>query len=383
MRRQLIALVTAALAGAGTAAFGAPALADTRDDQWHLKYLKVAEAHRISTGKGVTVAVIDSGVAKHPDLPGVVSGTDLVKPGGDGRTDVTGHGTSMAGLIAAHGNGRQHALGIAPDAKILPIRVLGKGKTVISLGPAIRYAISHGAKVINMSIGGGIDPDDLAGIKEAEEADVVLIASAGNKPDAVSVSAPAFLDGVVAVGAVDRSGNHAKISVSGSALDIAAPGEDITSTNREGGYNVRQEGTSQAAAIVSGAAALLRSKYPNMSATEVVERLESTAIDKGAPGVDPDYGHGIIDIVAALSDSTTPEPSASAAPSGTTAAPAPTTTTSAASPEAEPAGSSTPLIIGGVAVLVLLGGLAAFLLTRRRAGRETRGPAGPPPPRDL
>jgi type VII secretion-associated serine protease mycosin len=351
----------AALAAAGAAAFGTPAFADLRDDQWHLEYLKVAEAHRISTGKGVTVAVIDSGVARHPDLTGVVKGTDMLKPGGDGRTDVTGHGTSMAGLIAANGSGRQQALGIAPDAKILPIRVLGKGKTINSLGPAIRYAISHGAKVINLSLGGGLDPGDLAGVKEAAEADVVVIASAGNKPDDVNVTAPAFLESVVAVSAVDSEGRHAKISVSGDAVDIAAPGEDITSTNREGGYSGGKRGTSDAAAIVSGAAALLRSKYPNMSAAEVVERLESTAVDKGAPGVDPDYGHGIIDIVAALKEDTP-------------AAPAPATTTAAASapvpeakPEAEPAGNNTPLVAGGVVVFVLVGGLVAFLLTRRRA----------------
>ncbi|MFB9358884.1 type VII secretion-associated serine protease mycosin [Actinoplanes nipponensis] len=327
--------------------------------------MNIDEAHRISTGKGVTVAVLDSGVAKHPDLPGVVSGIDLIQPGGDGRNDQTGHGTSMAGLIAAHGNSRNRALGIAPDAKILPIRVLGKGKNVVSIGPGIRYAISHGAKVINMSIGGGFAPDDFAGIKEATEADVVLIASAGNKPDDVNVTAPAVLESVVAVGAVDRNGKQAKVSVSGEALDIAAPGDDITSTNRQGGYNVGENGTSDAAAIVSGAAALLRSKYPNMSATEVVERLESTAIDKGVPGVDPDYGHGVIDIVAALRDP-------GAVPSASAAAPAPTMTTGATAPapapqaDAKPAGSNTPLIASGVAVLVLLGGLAAFLLTRRR-----------------
>ena len=365
MRRKLIALFTATLAGAGVAIFGTPALADTRSDQWHLRYLNIEEAHRISTGKGVTVAVIDSGVAQHPDLTNVMSGTDMLKRGGNGRTDVTGHGTSMAGLIAANGKSRQRALGIAPDAKILPIRVLGKGKTIISLGPAIRYAVSRGAKVINLSLGGQLDPDDLAGVKEAEEADVVVIASAGNKPDAVSISAPAFLEGVVAVGAVDRSGKHAQISASGNALDLAAPGQDITSTNREGGYNVRQEGTSHAAAIVSGAAALLRSKYPNLSADEVVERLKSTAVDKGAPGVDPDYGHGIIDIVAALQGGTAPP---SAAP--TSAAPAPTTTTSAPAPQAEtePTSSNTPLVAGGIAaVVLLLGGLVAVLLTRRRS----------------
>ena len=370
MRRRLTALVAAALAGSSAAVFGIPAVADTRDDQWHLKYLKIAEAHRISTGKGVTVAVIDSGVAEHRDLSGVVSGSDFLKPGGDGRTDVTGHGTSMAGLIAAKGNSSQRALGIAPDAKIIPIRVLGKGKTIISLGPAIRYAISHQAKVINLSLGGGIEPDDIQGVQEAVDADIVVIASAGNKPDDVGVTAPAFLDNVVAVSAVDRNGKKAAISVSGDAVDVAAPGEDITSTNRDNGYNVGGKGTSQAAAIVSGAAALIRSKYPAMSAAEVVQRLESTAVDKGAPGVDPDYGHGIIDIVAALSDGAGSGATASAAPTSTTAAPAPptTATTAAAAPEIEPASSNTPLIAGGVVVLVLVGGLVAFLLARRRSG---------------
>jgi len=215
-------------------------------------------------------------------------------------------------------------------------------------------------------MGGSIDPDTLNAVKAAQEADVVIVASAGNKPDDFTVIAPAFLDGIVAVGATDESGKKGSISVSGAALDLVAPGEEIWGPWINGGYNVGS-GTSDSAAIVSGAAALLRSKFPNMSATEVVERLESTAIDKGAPGVDPDYGHGIIDIVAALSDNTSPGSSASAAPSEPTAAPAPATTAPAASPKAEPASSATPLIIGGVAVLVFLGGLLAFLLIRRRS----------------
>ncbi len=150
-------------------------------------------------------------------------------------------------------------------------------------------------------------------------------------------------------------------------MDLAAPGEDVTSTNNKGDYNVGQEGTSDAAAIVSGAVALVRSKFPSMSAAEVVERLESTAVDKGAPGVDPDYGHGVIDIVAALNEGAPASMSASAAPLATTAAPAPTTTTPAAAPEAESASSNTPLIAGGFAVVVLVGGLVTFLLARHRS----------------
>ncbi|MEU7902670.1 type VII secretion-associated serine protease mycosin [Actinoplanes sp. NPDC049118] len=366
MTRRFIAAFATALAGASAAIYGTPALADsTRNSQWHLSYLKVSDAQRISTGRGVTVAVIDSGVSAHPDLSGtVLNGADLFKENGDGHTDLTGHGTSMAGLIAAHGKGGDGALGIAPDAKILPIRILRKGLTPLDFGPAIRFATSHGAKVINISMAGGIDPDDLAAIKQAAEADVVVVAAAGNKSESAGISAPAFLDTVVAVGAVDRKGNKADFSVSGSALDLMAPGEDITSTNNKGGYDVG-EGTSHAAAIASGAAALIRSKYPDMSATEVVERLEATAVDKGAPGVDDDYGHGVIDIVAALSGA------GSGAIGGT--APPPTTpparsATPAASPQSEAASSNTPLIVGGTAIVVLLGSLLAFLLSRRRSG---------------
>lgn len=369
MKIRFLAAGAAALAGASAALFGTPVLAaaEVGDKQWHLEFLHISDAHRISTGKGVTVAVVDSGVADHPDIKGsVLKGTDFVKPGGDGRTDRSGHGTKMAGLIAAHGNSGRASLGIAPDAKILPIRVLDVKRGNAEVGPAIDYAIKHGAKVINLSMGGSIDPDTLNAVKAAQEADVVIVASAGNKPDDFTVIAPAFLDGIVAVGATDESGKKGSISVSGAALDLVAPGEEIWGPWINGGYNVGS-GTSDSAAIVSGAAALLRSKFPNMSATEVVERLESTAIDKGAPGVDPDYGHGIIDIVAALSDNTSPGSSASAAPSEPTAAPAPATTAPAASPKAEPASSATPLIIGGVAVLVFLGGLLAFLLIRRRS----------------
>lgn len=377
---RFVAAGVAVVAGIGVALFGTPAFAAdaVRDKQWHLEFLNIAEAQRISTGRGVTVAVVDTGVSNHPDLSGsVLSGKDFVKPSSDGKADQDGHGTKMAGLIAAHGKNGRGALGIAPEAKILPIRVFDKESRRVEVGPSIAYAISHGAKVINLSLDDGLDPETINAVKAAQDANVVVVAAAGNKPEEFAIASPAFLDGVVAVGAADRSGKKSAISVSGAALDLMAPGEDIEGASLDGGYS-SGTGTSDAAAIVSGAVALIRSKYPDMSATEVVERLESTATDKGAPGVDPDYGHGIIDIVAALSKSTTPGSSASAAPSGTTAAPAPTT--SAASPEAETAGSSAPLVIGGVAVLVLLGGLAAFLLTRRR---ETRGPAGPPPARDL
>jgi type VII secretion-associated serine protease mycosin len=358
------------LAGASVAVNGSPAFADQiRDDQWHLEFLKVAEAHRFSTGKGITVAVIDSGVSIHSDLAGsVLSGTDLIKRGGNGRIDLTGHGSGMAGLIAAHGRNGDGALGVAPGSRILPIRALNTEHGAVDYRTAVRFAISHGAKVINISIGGPVSPERLAVFQEASRSDVVVVASAGNRPESVGISAPAFLDSVVAVGAVDKSGKRASVSVTGKALDLVAPGVNMTSTNNKGGYR-EGTGTSDAAAIVSGAAALIRSKYPKMTAAEVVELLESTATDAGAPGVDEEYGHGIVNIVAALQAGPGSGAGASSAPS------TPTTTAPSNSPapaahpqraEAEPASSNGPLVVGLGAVVILISGLTAFLVLRRR-----------------
>ncbi|MEV4704120.1 type VII secretion-associated serine protease mycosin [Actinoplanes sp. NPDC049316] len=371
MTRRLIAVAVAALTVTGTALFGTPAFADEfRDRQWHLKYLRVAEAHKISTGKGVTVAVIDTGVSKHPDLDSsVLKGTDFVNPGGSGQADQDGHGTAMAGLIAAHGKDNRGALGLAPDAKILPIKVLrGDRKVKLELGPAIDYAVKHGAKVINISAGGGTTARTIEAVRGATEADVVIVAAAGNRPGDTGVIAPALFDSVVAVAATDRQGRKSDVSVTGTAIDLAAPGEDMTSTTNRGDYAIEQTGTSDAAAIVSGAAALLRSKYPDMTAEEVVQRLEQTATDKGAPGVDPEYGHGIVNIVAALSDKQAPASDGpSAVPTTQPGTPAPTTTAQAR-PKADEKSSSSALIIGGIVAVVLLGLGGVFWLRRRRSG---------------
>jgi type VII secretion-associated serine protease mycosin len=363
MTRRFLTAIAVALTGTSVTLCGVPALADQlRDKQWHLHYLKVAQAQRISKGNGVTVAVIDSGVSNHPDLSGnLLEGTDFVKRGGNGHIDLTGHGTSMAGLIAAHGKNGTGALGIAPEARILPIRVLGSGTNKVNYGPALQYAISHNAKIINISVGGSLSSETIEALEAAKKSDVVIVGAAGNKPRDSGVTSPAFYEGIVAVGAVDRSGKKSSISVTGPEIDIAAPGEDMTSTTDKGLYTFGQRGTSDAAAIVSGAAALLRSKYPNMTADEVVERLESTATDKGPPGVDDEYGHGIVNIVAALAAPTPTKPSASPPP------PPATTPHPTASPDTKPATATTARIITGVALLLLLGGLLSYLLLRRRS----------------
>ncbi|MEV4636246.1 type VII secretion-associated serine protease mycosin [Actinoplanes sp. NPDC049548] len=348
---------------------GSPAYAEgVGDKQWHLRFLDISHAHEISRGKGVTVAVIDTGVSNHRDLEGnLLDGTDLVSSGKSGHTDIDGHGTAMAGLIAAHGSASNGALGIAPEAKILPIRLMKSSPSDFIAGPAIDYAVKHGAKVINMSIGGELSPETIDAVNRAQRADVVLVASAGNHPEDTTVTSPALLPPVLAVGAVDQSGHKSAISVSGPELDIMAPGENMASTFKNGAYSVKGRGTSDAAAIVSGAAALLRSAFPSMTAEEVVERLERTATDEGRPGRDDEYGYGVVNIVAALSGgklATSSSPSGSAPTLGTPTT-APTQTVRAA-PEAQSTNNSTPLIVGAV-IVILVAGLGGIVWARRRS----------------
>ncbi len=297
-----------------------PARADEqRDSQWYVRSLHLSEVHAISKGAGVTVAVVDTGVrADHPDLRGAVLSGFNVLGSGDGREDVRGHGTAMAGIIAARGrSGGRGILGIAPAAQILPV---GPASSPLVVTEAIKWSVEHGAKVINLSIGVLDDEGLAAAVKKAADADVVLIAATGNDgEEGIDGDFPAAYPEVLAVGAVDRAGNATAFSHRGPQLDLVAPGVDMTVANGEGDgdYSV-VEGTSTATAIVSGAAALIRSEFPGLSAAEVVRVLESTASDKGAAGRDDTYGHGELDLLAALkaAGSAQTTPSSSVQPSG-------------------------------------------------------------------
>ncbi|MET8835560.1 type VII secretion-associated serine protease mycosin [Micromonospora sp. NPDC004540] len=273
-----------------------------REDEWHLNYLNVGKAHQISRGEGVAVAIVDTGVAPHPDLVrNLRPGTDLTAAG-DGLQDADGHGTAMAGLIAAHGQREGlGALGIAPSAKILPVRgkVTNDGGDTDDLARGMEFAIQQGADIICISAVAARSSRLASAVKGALQADVVVVAAAGNRPDDPTVGYPASEEGVIAVGGIDRSGMHAAVSVTGPEVDVAAPAVDIYSTSYGGKYS-KGTGTSGATAIVAGAAALIRSKYPDLPAQEVAHRLTATAIDKGPPGRDDEYGYGVIDLVAAL-----------------------------------------------------------------------------------
>ncbi|MGW3897869.1 S8 family serine peptidase [Micromonospora profundi] len=343
-----------------------------RADQWHLSYLNVAEAQRITKGAGVTVAVPDTGVQPHPDLrDNLLDGHDVISGGdGTGKDDSNSHGTGMAGLIAAHGQGGNlGALGIAPESKILPIRDTpedGQGEAH-DLAAGIDYAVRHGADVICISSTGGAGITLQRSIEAAIAADVVLVASVGNTPPDSVVGYPASADAVIAVGGIGRDGMHAAISTTGPEIDVVAPAVDIYSTSINGKYR-KGTGTSDATAIVAGAAALIRSKYPHLPAQEVAHRLTATAIDKGPPGRDDEYGYGVIDLVAALTADVPPLGFESvSAPAGGGAS-----TTAAAQP-----GDDGPATMRGLVTLgvIVAAGVAwVMVLRRRRRGDD-------PPPR--
>lgn len=354
----VLALVVGTVVPAPTARADA-----ARDRQWHLGFLNVAEAHRYSRGEGVTVGLVDSGVdATHPDLAGaVIPGTDLV--GGDGRRDFDGHGTAMAGLIAARGRpAGVGALGIAPAATLLPAN--GGTEFVNLTAQATDWAVEHGAKVLCLAFGGGSTRLEEA-VQRALAADVVVVAAAGNMPAATGVGPLARYPGVLAAVGVDANGEHAEISVTGPEAGLAAPAVDIWSTATGGGYR-KGTGTSDATAIIAGAAALVRAKYPNLKAPEVIHRLTATAIDKGKPGRDDEYGYGIVDLVGAL---TKDVPPVSGGGGGVKPEP---------SPKAQPPrDSNTALgwVLAGLLFALAGAGAGVFVVMYRR-GRRAGSPGG-------
>ncbi|HEX6970447.1 MAG TPA: type VII secretion-associated serine protease mycosin [Micromonosporaceae bacterium] len=322
-RSRVVQACLALTLGVGTALAPAqPAHADRiRDLQWHLEFLNVAAAHRISQGDDVTVAVIDTGVdARHPDLAGaVLPGVDLVGDRGNGHTDLSGHGTAMAGLIAARGRGNgRGVLGIAPRAMVFPVRDRRLSIAYDRISAGIEWAISQGADVICIASTGRPSAELQTAIAAAIRADIIVVAAVGNRPESSNVGWPAAYPGVVAAAGVDRNGNHAEVSVTGPEVILAAPAVEIVSTDAVGGTGYsRGTGTSGATAIIAGAAALVRARFPDLSAAEVVHRLTATAIDKGPPGRDEQYGYGVIDLVAALTADVPPMPTPSASPEST------------------------------------------------------------------
>ncbi|MEV7729270.1 type VII secretion-associated serine protease mycosin [Streptomyces sp. NPDC087917] len=386
------ALTLAALIASVTvAATASPAAADTiRDRQWGLLALRAEEAWGTTQGDGITVAVLDTGVdPTHPDLAGqVLEGNDLIGMGASrGDRAWARHGTAMASVIAGRGHGpnrSQGVLGIAPHAKILPVRVIleegdpGRDKARDSksgaLAEGIRWAADHGADVINLSLG---DDSDSAHHEAGEDAavryalgkGVVVVASAGNGGERGDhTSYPAAYPGVIAVAAVDRQGRKAAFSTRHWYATVSAPGVDVVIADPDRSY-YEGWGTSAAAAFVSGAVALVKAAHPGLSPAQVKKLLEDTAGESPAGGRDDARGHGTVDPVAALqaADALRPEAAVPApVPAGRRyfgPGPDPVDAVERPSRLGAPAAAA-----GGAALLVL----AAALARRPRAGRRDR-----------
>ncbi|XVU24691.1 S8 family serine peptidase [Actinoplanes sp. CA-054009] len=285
---------------------GVPARADVwRDRQWYFAPMKLAQAQKLGRGgAGVTVAVIDTGVdGRHRDLRGAVVGgryTPRDEPAGNVTSGP--HGTAMAALIAGRGHGDGDGiLGVAPRSKVMPIRPVMDHALVVE---GIEWAIAHGAKVINMSFELESDGTLQRAVAKAAAADVVLVAAAGNENR--GVSEPARYPGVIAVGSVGRDNKVTGFSNHGPELDVVAYGVDVPVV-RPGGQYAVTNGTSVSSAIVAGAVALVRARYPDMPAAEVVDRITDTAVDRGPEGRDDRYGWGQLDVVAALTAKRAPK----------------------------------------------------------------------------
>ncbi|GHB11932.1 type VII secretion-associated serine protease [Streptomyces thermoviolaceus subsp. thermoviolaceus] len=381
------------------------------------------EMWKISTGRGITVAVIDSGVDDSlADLKGqVLDGKDYSEQRGDEHTDLANHGTGVAALIAATGargpaNG---SYGLAPGAKILPIRMRYTeedfGQVDIRaeysrvLSQAIRYAADSQAQIINMSIAmadspgkHNVETPELeSAVRYALSKGKLLFAGVGNTGDKGNdVMYPAATPGVVGVGAADEHAKVADFSQHGPQVDLVAPGVDMIHACTGGSEICKGQGTSAATAIASASAALIWSKHPDWTNNQVLRVMLNTAskpsggekhsdyvgyggvrprialTDPGDPG--PPDVYPLPDLAAADAKSPSPEATDSTGPENQ-----PTHTSETATPKNED-GSNTSLWIGlGIATAALLGSAVAVPLLRARRRRSTPAPTAspmPPPP---
>ncbi|MFB2556517.1 S8 family serine peptidase [Herbiconiux liangxiaofengii] len=314
----LVVIGTLAVAplSAATAANADP----IRDLEYWLSDYGYRDAWDVTEGAGATVAVIDTGVdGSVPELRGaVVDGTDVSGIGSpDGQKpvgDSSDHGTMVASLIAGRGTGSgSGVLGVAPQASLLSISVaLGTGSVDSDeqIATAVRWAVDHGADVINMSLTrNSLDwPESWdEAFAYAFDHDVVVVAAAGNRVNGTTeVGAPATIPGVVAVAGVDTQGDASfDASSQGITIAVAAPSEQLVGVV-PGGRQVQWDGTSAAAPLVSGLAALVKAAHPELDAANVINRIIATAVPKGEPVPGPIYGYGLIDAEAAVTAEVAP-----------------------------------------------------------------------------
>jgi membrane-anchored mycosin MYCP len=266
---------------------------------WAMLRLAPDHAWTYSRGAGVMVAVVDSGVdASLPELAGHVTvGADIVKGTGRGDTDCLGTGTAMAGIVAARSGSSGGGIGIAPDATVMPVRVASSSPAVSELdqASAIEVAVSAGAKVI--ALGAYIDPAQPAvgnAIASAAAHGVVVVVGAPAASANGATAAPLSpMLAVLRVGAIGIDGNSSMTYKHG-AVDVVAPGIDVASLGISGVGRQQSSGTQYAVAFAAGQAALVRAMYPNLTAAQVVRRIEATADRMGTSAPDAAFGWGLI-----------------------------------------------------------------------------------------
>ena len=276
-------------------------------EQWNLDMTGADAAFALDAlGQGIRVGILDSGVNPHPDLDGrLLTGHNFIPDAADPEdtADPFGHGTRIAGLVAAAGDGGY--IGTAPGAEIVPLKVTdGKTAKVSAICEAIYAAIDdYGCRVLNLSLGVQTDFDSLReAVDYAEAKNVVIVSAVGNDGNS-TVYYPAGYDTVIGVGAVDRNGDRYDHSNYNSSVFLTAPGVEVRSTSHEGGY-LTSTGTSFAVPQAAGAAAVLLGMDGNLTPGQIRDLLAGNAADRGAEGCDEYYGHGILNLagcVAALS----------------------------------------------------------------------------------
>jgi membrane-anchored mycosin MYCP len=328
--------VLAAVLGLAGAALGGPAAVAAppgnqqcttpsndvlHDTPWTQQRLAPQRVWDLTTGQGVVVGVIDTGVdGRVPQLAGhVLPGFDVINGGGRADNDCAGHGTFVAGIIAAQRESYTGVAGIAPGVMILPVRQANNASdgTAGGLATAIRVAVDNGARVINISASAFLPNDALRqAVEYATARDVVLVASASNEAQAGNPTAyPAAYPQVIAVGAIGPDGKRSEFSEVGNYLSLVAPGVNIVSLSRAGQGHLTDNGTSYATPFVTAVAALVRSYHPHLSAAQVKRRLELTADHPGTTLPDPQVGWGVVNPYNAITQVLPGEYSADASPS--------------------------------------------------------------------
>jgi hypothetical protein len=267
------------------------ATTDLEAEQYALPKLHLPQAHQLATGRSVIIAVIDSGIdTLHPEIAGGVAGTfDAL----GSQEPAHQHGTATAGVIIAHGRLK----GAAPSARILAIRAFASsGKapqgTSLTLLRALDWAVSHGARVINMSFAGPTDPELARALGAAKQKGIVLIAAAGNAGPKSPPLFPASDANVIAVTATNAEDKRLPVANVGDYIAVAAPGADILAPAPSGNYQFIS-GTSIACAYVSGIAALLLERKSDLTAESVRKFLISAATYLGPKGRDNQFGAGL------------------------------------------------------------------------------------------